>query len=940
MLATPLSNATLGNEIILAINMKGRTLGGAYYDGQLSKLFVMQDVPDCNVLDMIETVQTQVRPTLILTSARLDEYVIDALRWNDDGSENKLEIRPGGDFLYQLAKTKLVSISIQSKQSERSTTASLGTGSSNAPQISADMDESVQRDAQIQLSNLIDLQNVESVGCAGAVISFLSRHGIAQRSTRDGRSNMFLPIEACTIDSFMYINKNSLSSLQIFEDESHPSMHSSIRGRKEGLSLFGVLNQTKTSQGRHLLRQWLLRPSLRLTTINERHQTVECFLRTENQPTLNQLVESLGNIKNIPKVLQALSRKATIADWQAILQIYNASQEFFVGVSPVIQEIWRHFAIEHLMDIGKYINDVLDFDESVIEGRCVVKRNVDEDLDNMCQTYHGLDSFLSEVAKEISATIPSDFTSIINVIYFPQLGYLITVPMNPEWKSEEDYQLEGLTYKFSTESTVYYKNGYMQELDGHIGDIHGLIVDREIDILQALQERILEYSQLLVTCSDLCAELDVLVSLARVARLRNYKRPVMVQNNTLEIVNGRHPLQELVVDSFVTNNTLIGGTEQGESSGPGTTADPNTDTFSTTTGGANLENRVMIVSGPNSSGKSVYLKQVALITFMAHVGSFVPADAAAIGVTDKIFTRLQTRETVSSSAFMTDLQQVALAVRMSTARSLVILDEFGKGTTSTDGSGMFCGVIEHFARLTVDRPRVLATTHFHELFENQLLNLNLPISLYTMEVYQQPDCTEATFLFRVLPGKTPSSLGPACAAMASMPLHIVQRGVYLSGLFRRYEMVVPQLTAFEKEMQAMYERLTRILLRLDLGNEQCETFWAQESAADGEGLEETSVKMENTVMVNTGIGEEMSAQDVKVGTEVSTAKDGESEPSVGTSSLGKRKQCDSSAQEGATAGSEVTGAANSGVENNWRDALNELLEYAAKVYLKENAENE
>ncbi|KAF9086204.1 MutS protein msh5 [Mortierella sp. AD031] len=890
MLATPLSNATLGNEIILAINMKGRTLGGAYYDGQLSKLFVMQDVPDCNVLDMIETVQTQVRPTLILTSARLDEYVIDALRWNDDGSENKLEIRPGGDFLYQLAKTKLVSISIQSKQSERSTTASLGTGSSNAPQISADMDESVQRDAQIQLSNLIDLQNVES----------------------------------------------------IFEDESHPSMHSSIRGRKEGLSLFGVLNQTKTSQGRHLLRQWLLRPSLRLTTINERHQTVECFLRTENQPTLNQLVESLGNIKNIPKVLQALSRKATIADWQAILQIYNASQEFFVGVSPVIQEIWRHFAIEDLMDIGKYINDVLDFDESVIEGRCVVKRNVDEDLDNMCQTYHGLDSFLSEVAKEISATIPSDFTSIINVIYFPQLGYLITVPMNPEWKSEEDYQLEGLTYKFSTESTVYYKNGYMQELDGHIGDIHGLIVDREIDILQALQERILEYSQLLVTCSDLCAELDVLVSLARVARLRNYKRPVMVQNNTLEIVNGRHPLQELVVDSFVTNNTLIGGTEQGESSGPGTTADPNTDTFSTTTGGANLENRVMIVSGPNSSGKSVYLKQVALITFMAHVGSFVPADAAAIGVTDKIFTRLQTRETVSSiqSAFMTDLQQVALAVRMSTARSLVILDEFGKGTTSTDGSGMFCGVIEHFARLTVDRPRVLATTHFHELFENQLLNLNLPISLYTMEVYQQPDCTEATFLFRVLPGKTPSSLGPACAAMASMPLHIVQRGVYLSGLFRRYEMVVPQLTTFEKEMQAMYERLTGMLLRLDLDVEQCETFWAQESAVDGEGSGEASVKMENTVTANTGIGEEMFAQDVKVGTKVSTAKDGESEPSAGTGSLGKRKQCDSSAQEGATAGSEVTGAANSGVENSWQDALNELLEYAAKVYLKENAENE
>ncbi|KAK3841818.1 MAG: DNA mismatch repair protein MutS, partial [Linnemannia gamsii] len=605
------------------------------------------------------------------------------------------------------------------------------------------MDDSAQRDAQLQLSNLIDLESKESVGCAGAVISFLSRHGIAHRSTRDGRLTMAISVEAFTLDSFMYVNRNALSSLQIFEDESHPSMHSGIRGRKEGLSLFGLLNQTKTSQGRYLLKQWLLRPSLDMATIHGRHQSVECFVRTENQSTINQLVESLSHIKNIPKVLHAMSKKATINDWQSILQfayycvkISNVSQEILVGNSPIIQKIRRQFVVEDLMTMGTYINDVLDFDESVIEGRCVVKRNVDEELDHMRQTYHGLDSFLSEIAKEISVTIPSDFTSVINVIYFPQLGYLITVPRNPEWKSEDDYQLEGFTVQFGTESTIYYKNAAMRELDEHLGDIHGLIVDREIDILQVLQERIIENSELLVTCSDLCAELDVLVSLARVARLRNYRRPTMVKTRVISIHFHRHALQELVVDSFVRNSTLIGGMEQGTHAAPSTTLETIIESRLSETGVTPYENRVMILTGPNSSGKSVYLKQVALITFMAHVGSFVPADSAIIGITDKILTRLQTRETVSSieSAFMTDLQQVASAIRMATARSLVVLDEFGKGTTSTDGAGLFCGVVEHFAAMQEDRPKVLATTHFHELFENELMDLSLPISLYTMEV--------------------------------------------------------------------------------------------------------------------------------------------------------------------------------------------------------------
>ncbi|KAF9200860.1 MutS protein msh5 [Haplosporangium sp. Z 27] len=660
---------------------------------ELAKLFVMQDMVECSPVITAKIVKSQLRPTLILTNARLDDNVMNVLRFDETGQETKIEIRPGSDFSYPLAKSRLISVSININRFEKRSDPKAGSRiMSEATPYCSEMDESSQRNAQLRLSNSIDLGSMES----------------------------------------------------IFEDESHPSMHSSIRGRKEGLSLYGILNQTKTSQGRYLLKQWLLRPSLDLNIIHSRQQSVECFVRTESQSTIGQLANCLSHIKNIPKVLQSLPRKATISEWQAILQIYNHSQEFLVGDSPLIQKILQQFIVKDLVEIGAFINDVLDFDESVIEGRCVVKINVDEELDRMRHTYHGLDSFLSEIAKEISLTIPSNFTSTINVIYFPQLGYLITVPKNPDWKTDQDFCLEGLSYQFSTESTVYYKNEAMR--------------DREIDILQGLQERILEYSHTLIACSDICAELDVLVSLAQVARLRNYKRPTLTEENVLHIVNGRHPLQELVVDSFVSNDTHLGEPE-----------------------------------GSHSSAKADETNS-----------SFVPADSAVIGLTDKILTRLQTRETVSSiqSAFMTDLQQVIVTLNMATKRSLIILDEFGKGTTSTDGAGIFCGVIEHLVNRIHDRPRVLATTHFHELFENQLLDLTLPISLYTMEIYHEQNSLEASFLFRVIPGTSPSSLGPACAAMAEMPMSIVQR--------------VPMLTEHEKSMQKMYEQLTGMLLSLDL----------------------------------------------------------------------------------------------------------------------------
>lgn len=180
-------------------------------------------------------------------------------------------------------------------------------------------------------------------------------------------------------------------------------------------------------------------------------------------------------------------------------------------------------------------------------------------------------------------------------------------------------------------------------------------------------------------------------------------------------------LQELTVSSYVPNNTyLAGGTGCDTPAGDpriGHATEERVPLSASTRHGRTCENSpsMLVLTGPNYSGKSVYLKQVALIVFMAHVGSFVPAESATVGLTDKILSRVTTRETVSrmQSAFMLDLQQISLALSLATRRSLLIIDEFGKGTESSDGAGLACAVLEHLLGLGTESPKVVAATHFH-----------------------------------------------------------------------------------------------------------------------------------------------------------------------------------------------------------------------------------
>lgn len=326
-----------------------------------------------------------------------------------------------------------------------------------------------------------------------------------------------------------------------------------------------------------------------------------------------------------------------------------------------------------------------------------------------------------------------------------------------------------------------------------------------------LSAAVLEHEEAILSASRLFGELDSLLALALAAEKYNWVAPSMTASNVINIIGGRHPLQELLVPSYIPNDcTMVGGC------GTGGFEDDSTPTSVDEQGAAPS---MLILTGPNNSGKSVYMKQVALIVYLAHTGSYVPATRATIGVTDRILTRIATRETVvnDESAFLVDLKQAAFSTNFATRRSLLLLDEFGKGTTAESGSALFAAYLTYFLDLGAERPKVLAGTHFHEVFENGLLRPGNDVAFAHMDVRLDPQAEDAedqiTFLYRLLPGRGPASLGILCAATNDVPRDVIERAEAIVALQERNEDLVAACSELTEEDQRWLEQAELVARR-------------------------------------------------------------------------------------------------------------------------------
>ena len=782
------------------------------------------------------TVKLFIDPTVVLISDKISDEAASRLdpgmqepRASVDGRSEPsrlpylIEFRPKSDFGHDSGRNKLVNLRIGQPEGPNVTFIVPGDVVTHEDDmVGGDVGFSGRQGQLLRLSGWINMESRITVGCAGAVLSYLQRR----------RSTSFLPgdqaaraifkvstIEMFSLKDSMFINTDTVLSLQIMSTESHPNAQNqgpssrgwSSGGAKEGFSVYGLFHPfAKTSQGRTLLRQYFLRPSLNTTVLNERLDTISVFSRPDNSSILDKVIRSLAKIKNMRMATTNLrkgvlggangKRGISCSVWQAIqnfafnaLQLSDHMADLLDGNNLFIRrKIVEKFDGYQLGAIGKMVSDTVDFEASKEYRRTIVKSGVDEELDEAKRTYDGIESLLTKVTEQIASRIPALLNAQINVIFFPQIGFLIACRLEEGtghgvYEGPDDEPWERM---FATDIAVYYKNPNMLEMDAHFGDIYGHICDKEIEIIQELGDKVLEYEDLMNNVSDICGEVDSLVALARGATQHNLVRPRLTERNIIHIKAGRHPLQELTVSAFVSNDTyLVGGPgHNGEDAvAPTSTADQTgiPSTQAVTSRESDQGPSMVLMTGPNYSGKSVYLKQVAIIVYMAHIGSFVPAARAKIGLTDKILTRISTRESVSriQSAFMIDLQQISIGLNQATHRSLVIIDEFGKGTESYDGAGLAAGVFEHLLQRGTECPKVLGATHFHEIFESGYLPPRPSLAFAHMEVRVDAGTSDVdnsiTYLYNYRPERSNSSFGTSCAAMNGIDSAVIHRAEHL-----------------------------------------------------------------------------------------------------------------------------------------------------------------
>ncbi|KAK5603033.1 hypothetical protein CRENBAI_014531 [Crenichthys baileyi] len=727
--------------VLLSVLVQRGQLGLCFYDSEDSSLHYMVDAPDNHELHLLSRVIQEVRPHVILTSAKQERCLTQYLQQLGSDPQYKPEVvtYPYVDFGLEVGKQRLLSAYL--------------------PFLPACVSE---MDKMSYLSSCITFDSPLMLRAVGALLKCLDRRRVGVELEDITVGVPILQFRAYTLQGVVYIDRDTFSVLQIFKSDLHPSVYKLQSGEKEGLSLYGILNRCRSKFGSKLLRQWFLRPTQDLAVLHRRQEVIRFFTSPRNSDVLNTLQASLRNIRNIPGLLRRMTLSNTkVTDWQSLYKtVYSAvcirdSVRHLPGSIELFREISEKLS-DDLHYIAALINRVVDFNASLEENCFTVKPNVDPAIDEKKRRMIGLSDFLTDVARRELEHLDSRISSCC-VIYIPLIGFLLSVPRLPSMVEKEDFEMEGLEFMFLSEERLHYRSQRTRELDSLLGDLHCDIRDMETAVMTQLQNAVLERSTSLYQVLDLTAELDCLMAMSSASQEYCYTSPKLGRHRKISITQGRHPLLELCSPVFVANSF-----QSSESKG-----------------------RIKIITGPNSSGKSIFLKQVGLIVFMALIGSDVPAKEAEVGLVDGIFTRMQSRESVSVglSTFMIDLNQMALALNSSTGNSLVLIDEFGKGTNTVDGLSLLAASVSFWLKKSlVDVPHILLATNFHSLMQLGLLPTTGMLSFLTLETAMDRD--ELVFLYQLKEGICQSSYAANIATLAGLPTSLVQRAVEVSEYYR------------------------------------------------------------------------------------------------------------------------------------------------------------
>ncbi len=568
------------------------------------------------------------------------------------------------------------------------------------------------------------LREPEDVMAVGALLFYISE-------TQKTDVSFAKDINVYSRGQYLELDLNTRRNLELTE---------SMRTKEKRGSLLWVLDKTKTAMGARLLRTWLLKPLINPAHISHRQAAVGDFVKSA--PMTDEVAELLSSTLDIERLTaKAVYGTANAKDLRAIYQSIVSLPEIKSAISgfnsSTMKEIVKELdTLDDIADLlGRAIVDTPPF--TVREGG-MIRAGFSEDVDY----YRTVKDNGSSIMHEIEEREKNE-TGIktLKVAYNKVFGYYIEVS-----KSFIDQVPDRFVRKQTLTNCERYITQELKEMESTIFSADEKLVALEFEIFNELRAFIADNCDRIRRSASLIAEIDVYRSLAEVARKSSYVCPEVDLSTDIVIKDGRHP----VVERFVTDSYFV----------------PNDTTLDTTS------NRMMIITGPNMAGKSTYMRQVAIITLMAQIGSFVPAKDAKIGIVDKIFTRVGASDDLASgqSTFMLEMNEVAAILKGATQKSLIIYDEVGRGTSTYDGMAIARAVVEYTHSKKIGA-KTLFATHYHELtdMEEQYEG----IVNYNIAAKKRGD--SVIFLRKIVRGGTDDSYGIEVAKLAGVPNEVVKR---------------------------------------------------------------------------------------------------------------------------------------------------------------------
>jgi DNA mismatch repair protein MutS len=596
------------------------------------------------------------------------------------------------------------------------------------------------------------------VGMAGALLGYVE-------STQKGALNHLREFICRDSGEALVIDRASLRNLEVVRGAD---------GSRKG-SLIEILDHTRTRMGSRMLHDWLVRPSIYLEEIGDRHRAVAEL--TDSAKLLQDLRDAL---ENLPDLERLAARVGLALATPRELHGLRAGLDRLPGIAEAV----RHATSSRLSELNEVFDPMPDLAELLhrklaaepaqIAGAGVMANGWDEELDEQRNLARG--------GKELLAGIESaerERTGIgsLKVKYNKVFGYFIEISKSKLDRVPDDYdRRQTLT------NAERFITPELKDLESRILSAEELATARDRKLYLALVEELSSHAQRITTAAATIAQLDVLAAFADRARRWSYCRPVMAEETGITIHEGRHPvLEELQRDPpFISNDCRL---------------DPQA-------------SQIVLLTGPNMGGKSTYLRQCALITLMAHAGCFVPATEAEIGLADRIFTRVGASDMLAKgeSTFMVEMIETANILHHATPRSLVILDEVGRGTATFDGLSLAWAIVEYLHDRDDHAALVLFATHYHELTElgrklPRLVNRSMAVKEWRGSIL---------FLHRVADGPADHSYGIQVAQLAGVPDEVCGRAEEILANIERHELKISGDSVMQTPPAANAERINQL----------------------------------------------------------------------------------------------------------------------------------